>query len=175
MASNHQPIDTYPWAKILPRWILGIVEVGLSIYIVINFHQVLGLVFCAAWILALFVMLPLLRCTKCYYYGKRCNTAWGLITKFMFPPGDQVYFQSAYGLTFIFWPLRIIPLGLGALTLLGDFKFNPQGLFLIYVGAMILHRLYYRAANCPVCRQKAVCPVYNPHILAPQMSDPNAT
>ncbi|MCP4580272.1 MAG: hypothetical protein GY839_01545 [candidate division Zixibacteria bacterium] len=158
--------DTYPWSRIIPRWLLGIGEIGLSIYLAISFMKYLGLFFSAYWVFSLFVLLPLIRCTKCYYYGKRCNTGWGLLAGFAFPRGEQVYFQSGYALTFLLWPLRFLPVAIGLLNLLDGIKFLPDGLFGIYLAVVIIHRLYYRLLSCPVCHQQKSCPVYNPDLLA---------
>jgi hypothetical protein len=170
-----QILDKYPWSKILPRWFLGAAEIGISIYLVAGFHMYIGLAYAAYWILALFVLLPLIRCTKCYYYGKRCNTAWGLWAGFAFPKGDPIYFTAGYALTFLIWPLRIAPIGLGLLGLIDGVKFIPDGLFGIYILVIIVHRLYYRGVNCRVCRQQHVCPVYNPHVLVTDAPVPETT
>jgi len=167
MTDSSRAIDKYPWWRIFPRWILGAGEIGLSILLIISFHENLGLFYSAYWVLSLFVFLPILRCTKCFYYGKRCNTAWGLLAGFAFPKGEPVFFQAGYGLTMLLWPLRILPFGIGILRLIDGFTFNPDGLFGVYIAVIILHRLYYRAVNCSVCYQKNICPVYNPHVLYP--------
>lgn len=157
--------DSYPWSKILPRWLWGTGEIGISIYLVITYKMYFGLFYAAYWIFSLFVLLPLIRCIHCYYYGKRCNTAWGLLAGFAFPRGEAKYFQSGYALTFMLWPLRLLPIAIGALNLIDGILFMPDGLFGIYILIIILHRLYYRTANCPRCYQQSQCPVYNPHIL----------
>jgi len=164
---NHNPpfLEAYPWRKIAPRWILGSAEMGLSVYIVMRFSQNLGLFLAAWWVISLFVLLPLLRCTKCHYFGKRCNTAWGLLADFAFKKGDPKYFSSGYALTVPIWLSRALPLGLGLLDLLDGLTFVPDGLFGIYVATIVIHRLYYRRSNCPVCFQKEVCPVYDPFVL----------
>jgi hypothetical protein len=165
-------IDFYPWRKILPRWIFGIIEIILSVYFVIRFNQNLALFYSAWWAVSLFVILPLVRCCHCYYYGKRCNTGWGLWAGFAFNRGETRFFQSGYGLTVLLWPLRILPLLFGIKDLVGaigeSLQFNPNGLFGIYVLAILLHRWFYRTANCPSCHQKSTCPVYNPRILGNQ-------
>ena len=166
MNGGLQRYDTYPWRKILPRWFFGGLEAGISTYMVIGFSLDLGLVFSSYWIFSMLVLLPLIRCTKCYYYGKRCNTGWGLLAFFAFPKGEEIYFQSGYALTFLLWPLRILPAGIGLLNLLDGLSFVPDGLFGIYLIMMILHRLYYRSSNCPRCQQKEVCPVYDSSVLA---------
>ena len=172
--------ETYPWRKILPRWVFGLIEIGLSVYFVIRSNENLGLFYAAWWAVSLFVLLPLIRCIHCYYYGNRCNTAWGLITGFAFSKGETKYFQSGYGLTFLLWPLRLLPFLFGLKDLLGatikwEFALNPNGLFGIYVLIIIIHRWYYRKSNCPSCYQKATCPVYNPRAMVGQVeSDPEA-
>lgn len=166
MAASKAKLDCYPWLKIIPRWIFGVAEMGISIYLVIKFKLYLGLFFSAYWIFCLFVLLPLIRCTKCYYYGKRCNTAWGLFAGFAFPKGELIYFQAGYALTFLIWPARILSVGVGLLNLLDGLSFMPDGLFGIYILIIILHRIYYRVSNCPACHQKEICPVYNPHVLS---------
>jgi hypothetical protein len=165
MVRRADKIDTFPFSKILPRWILGAAEIGLSIYFVISFHYYLGLFYGAYWIFSLFVLLPLIRCTKCYYYGKRCNTAWGLLAKFAFPRGETVYFQAGYALTVLLWPLRFFPFAIGLLGLIGGITLEHDGLFGAYIVIILLHRLFYRLANCPVCHQQEICPVYNPEVL----------
>ena len=168
-------VDTYPWSKILPRWFFGAAEMGLSVFLVLRFHMYIGLFFAAYWVLSMFALLPLIRCTKCYYYGKRCNTAWGVWAGLAFTQGEQKYFQAGYALSFILWPLRFIPIGLGVLGLRNGLAFVPDGLFGIYLAIILLHRLYYRSANCPVCVQQENCPVYNPHVLAEKASSSEST
>jgi len=165
MTQSGSTIDKYPWSKIIPRWILGAAEIGIGVYLVTKYNMNLGLLFTAYVVLSLFVLLPMLRCSSCYYYGKRCNTAWGLFAEFAFEKTDTKFFQSGYVLTIILWPMRLIPLGIGLIRSLGEVRFEPHGLVLIYIGLIVLHRLYYRAVNCRVCHQKTVCPVYDPHIL----------
>jgi hypothetical protein len=165
MINNRPRYENYPWFKIIPRWLLGGVEIGLSIWAVVNFNLNAGLFLAAWWAISLFVFLPLIRCTKCYYYGRRCNTAWGLIAKFAFSKSESRYFESGYAFTVLLWPLRVLPFALGLLNLLDGFSFNPDGLFGIYVLAILLHRLFYRKANCPGCHQREICPVFNPQLM----------
>lgn len=165
MATKENKTDKFPIYKIFPRLVLGAAEMGISIFLLIGFKMNLGLAFSVYWVLSLFVLLPLLRCTKCYYYGKRCNTGWGLLTKAMFPKGDTDCFQSGYALSFILWPLRLLPIAVGLLNLIGGVEFLPDGLFGIYILIIVVHRIYYRSSNCQICHQKQVCPVYNIHVL----------
>ena len=173
MVKEIKRYDTYPFSRIIPRWILGLSEICLSIYLVISFKANLGLVYGAYWVFSLFVLLPLIRCTKCYYYGKRCNTGWGLLAGFAFPKEQQKYFHAGYALTFLIWPLRFLPIAVGLLNLIGGLTFLSDGLFGLYLLIIVAHRLYYRSFNCPVCYQKGCCPVYDPFILKEEPAPAN--
>lgn len=181
------PLESYPWRIILIRWILLAAEFGLAIYFVMNFKQSLGIFYIAYSILCLFLLLPLIRCVRCYYYGKRCNFGWGVWAAKFFPR-DTVNPQSAYhGYTLLFWPLRLIPIGLGILSIMGLVRimlsgaptdpgvplepfdlsrFLGQGLFLLYLMILFIHRKFYMARACSRCHQCVSCPVYNTQLMA---------
>jgi hypothetical protein len=159
------PLDRYPYRIILTRWFFAAAEMGLASFLVFSFHFYIGLLFLIYGVVCVFVLLPLIRCVRCYYYGKRCNFGWGVMVSKLFPRVEGEEFYSAYGYTVLFWPLRIIPLGIGLLRIIdgfmGGFYFVPQGLLGIYLLVILLHRWIYRASACARCRQKNICPVYD--------------
>jgi hypothetical protein len=158
-------LDSYPYRIIFTRWFFAAAEMGLASYFVFSFHFQLGFLFLIYGLVCVFVLLPLIRCVRCGYYGKRCNFGWGVMISRLFPKAEGESFFSAYGYTVLIWPLRIIPLGVGFLRIIdgfmGGFHFVPQGLLGIYLLVMIIHRRFYRARACTRCRQKDVCPVYD--------------
>ena len=125
----------------------------------------LGFIFLIYALVSAFVLLPLIRCVRCGYYGKRCNFGWGVMVSKLFPRAENSPYQSTYGYTILLWPLRIIPIGAGILKIidgiLGGFSVIPQGLFGIYLGVILIHRVFYRARACRRCRQRTICPVYD--------------
>jgi hypothetical protein len=142
----------------------------LALYFVFSYRQSLGVIFLAYGVVCLFLIFPLIRCVRCGYYGKRCNFGWGRfwISKF-FPKAEDSRFDAYYGWSIIFWPLKIVPLALGARSLpgliLGNFSLAPQGLFIFYLAVLFIHRRFYRARACIRCHQRAVCPVYAGQIV----------
>jgi len=83
----------------------------------------------------------------------------------LLPKVEGESYASSYGYSILFWPLRIIPFGLGLrdtiFGFLAGFQFLPQGLFGIYVLVIFLHRQFYRKLACSRCHQRAGCPVYD--------------
>ncbi len=163
------PIDKYPIWIILIRWILAAAELGLALYFVFKFKFDLGIIFTTYSIVAAFVLLPLIRCVRCYYYGKRCNFGWGIMVARLFPRVEGETQAAKYGFAILFWPLRLAPIGLGLLSYLGifddGFSLKPHGLFLIYILVLILHRWFYRFVSCSRCHQRTECPVYDYGIM----------
>jgi hypothetical protein len=159
-------LDKYPRWIILTRWFLVAAEMGLATYSVMAYSLNLGLLFVVYGVISIFLLLPMIRCVRCYYYGKLCNFGWGLLVSKFFPKAENSPYPSTYGFTMAFWPLRIIPIGLGFLNLLdgylnSGFAINPHGLFGIYLLVILIHRRFYRAVACTRCHQCPTCPVYD--------------
>ena len=107
------PIDRYPWRIIFIRWALLTIEASIGLYFVMGVRMELGVMFLAYGVVCLFLLLPLIRCVRCSYYGRRCNFGWGVWVSKVFSR-DETHSQSAfYGYTILFWPLRLFPLLLG--------------------------------------------------------------
>jgi hypothetical protein len=179
--------ENYPLNNILVRWFFALTEMGIASYFVFNFGFQSGLIFLIYGFVGIFVLLPLARCIRCYYYGKVCNFGLGKWVAVFFPEAGEKKFASAYGFTVFLWPLRIIPLGLGIIPIIGVIRFGltipsgdpvemletiaqslriiPHGLFVIYLAVIFLHRKYYRSRSCTRCHHKTDCPVYDKNIL----------
>jgi hypothetical protein len=165
-----QPVDNYPRRIAFIRWFLLALEGGIAIYFAMNLRTDFGILFLAYAVVCLFLIFPLIRCVRCSYYGRRCNFGWGRFWISRFFPKDEInHFGAYYGWSIAFWPLRVVPILLGIRNLttwiFGKFDFWSQGLFLIYLAVIILHRRFYRTRACPGCHQKAICPVYNGRVI----------
>ncbi len=167
---SRPPVDKYPYSIIIARWLFAAAEMGLASYFVFLLKFELGLMFLIYGVVCAFVLLPVIRCVRCYYYGRRCNFGWGVMVSKLFPKSEDENYASSYGYSILFWPLRIAPFGLGLRdTIFGfsdGFQFLPQGLFGIYVLVIFLHRRFYRKFACGRCHQKPGCPVYDVKAIA---------
>lgn len=159
------PPAEFPRLLVFVRWLLLAGEAALAIFFVITFNQALGVFYIAYGTVCLFLLLPLIRCVRCAYYGRRCSFGWGAWVSKVFPRDETNAPDAFQGLTLLFWPLRALPILLGIISLMGGFMSRfvivPHGLFGIYLLILLLHRLFYRARACPGCEMKASCPVYN--------------
>jgi hypothetical protein len=167
--ANLKPINTdpgdFPTSIVLIRRLFLIIEAALATYFVISFRLEFGVVFIAYGVVCLFLLLPLIRCVRCGYYGKRCSVGWGKWVAGIFPRDDQRPPDAYYGYTMLFWPLRALPILLACKSILdgisGKFGLMPQGLFGLYFLILYLGRRFYRARACPLCLHRTNCPVYN--------------
>jgi hypothetical protein len=186
-------LDKFPWSIIFTRWLFLCAELGIALYFVFNFKFNIGLLFLIYALICGMVLLPLLRCTKCYYYGKRCNFGWGVWVPKIFPKSDDQVYSSAHGVSFLFWPLRVIPIGLGSIQIIGAIKFSLAvigedfaEIYSIFIGSLdyfdllvlavyfiviYLHRKFYRSLACTRCLQRDACPVYNYEVIPRELSD----
>ncbi len=162
---SQAPVDRYPYSIIISRWFFAVAEMGLASYFVFLFKFEVGLFFLTYGVVCAFVLHPLIRCVRCYYYGKRCNFGWGVMVSRLLPKVEGESYASSYGYSILFWPLRIIPFGLGLRDVIFGFspgyQFLLQGLFGIYVLMIFLHRWFYRKLACSRCHQRPGCPVYD--------------
>jgi len=179
--------DNFPMTAVLPRWLFALAEMGLASYFVFKFGFRSGLIFLIYGFVSVFALLPLTRCNRCFYYGRVCNFGLGKWAALFFPESGEKVYSSAYGYTILLWPLRIIPMGLGLIPLVGvirnglsvpsgnigdmaqtiilSLQVVPHGLFIIYLLLIYLHRRFYRSRSCPYCYHKPDCPVYNKNSL----------
>jgi hypothetical protein len=166
------PVDKYSWRIIFTRWLLLAIEFGIAVYIILGVRQELAIMYVVYAVVCLFLLLPLIRCVRCSYYGKRCNIGWGVWVSKLFPRDEKSPQSAYYGYTILFWPLRIFPILFGLRFFIDgivfvfsgafdEFLFIPHGLYLTYIGVIIIHRRFYRASSCARCHERLSCPVYN--------------
>jgi hypothetical protein len=174
MDANLKPINTDPedFSRniVFLRRLFLLIEAALATYFVISFKLELGVFFIAYGVVCLFLLLPLIRCVRCGYFGKRCSIGWGKWVAGIFPRDELSPPDAYYGYTMLFWPLRALPILLAVKSILdgimGKFSLIPHGLFGLYFIVLYLGRRFYRARACPLCLQKTNCPVYNGHPIS---------
>lgn len=189
-------LNSFPFSVIITRWVFALTEMGIASYFVFKFGFQTGLLFLVYGIVCVFVLLPLIRCARCFYYGKRCNFGLGKWASLFFPEAEEKSFMPVYGYAMVFWPLRLMPIGLGIIPFLGvlrnafyissdgsvdffsafisGFGYFPHAVFIIYLLVIFLHRIYYRSRACSRCRQKPDCPVYDINILRGTFKKPDS-
>jgi len=152
-------------ATVFVRWLLFMAESVIAIYFTITFRLDIGIFFIAYGVVCLLLLFPLIRCVRCVYYGRRCSLGLGRWVAELFPRDQQNPPGEYDGFNIVFWPLRIIPIILGIMSLIGGFmsKFTiiPHGLFAAYLLIILIQRRYYRSGACPTCAGAEIRPIDN--------------
>lgn len=158
-------LDNFPRPIIFIRWLLLAAEGILGLFLVSTFRFEFVILYLSYGIVSLFLLLPLIRCVRCGYYGKRCNFGWGVWVSKIFPRDEKNSYPAFYGYSIIFWPLRLLPIlaGLKVLPMIlsSSFPFMPHSIFGLYLIVIFIHRKFYRASSCSRCQMRESCPVYD--------------
>jgi hypothetical protein len=170
-------VDQYPWRIIFVRWTLLGIEAVIALRYMLGIQLELAILYLAYGVVCLFLLLPLIRCVRCSYYGRRCNFGWGTWVARIFPRDEANSQSDFYGYTILFWPLRLFPILLGfrdvvafgaGLIKTGIFEpplLIPLAYFAAYIAVIAIHRRFYRAASCTRCHERLCCPVYNSRVM----------
>jgi len=154
--------EKYPISYVLTFCLvtLSIYLVGMGLFYAIN--PWLGLVFL---VYALYTEAKIWRdgCTNCYYYGKRCICARGLIAPLLFKKGDPKKFTAREMTMKDMIPnfmVAIFPVLAGAYLLWQQFSIALLAvaiwpIFVMFVGNSVI----YGKLACPHCKQgETGCP-----------------
>jgi hypothetical protein len=149
---------SYPKSVIVIRWIILGGAFALGIYILTSIKEVLGLAYVIYSLVVLTLILPLSRCTSCFYHGKACNTAWGKVAAYLFPKGDESEFVDHYDYSIFIHLLWIIPLLASLFQLARERSLPALIIFLAYVFVLLLEKIALKRLACSRCHQREFCP-----------------
>ena len=103
-----------------------------------------------------------LRCSYCYYCGKRCYSGWGKIAGFSFKRGNNKEFNNPgnYGIVaFLSSVLLLAPIMLGILTLILAFSIPALLLIIAYCVVAFTPNYFFKEKTCHMCKQGQLgCP-----------------
>ena len=110
-------------------------------------------------IIMLAVVLRKHLCTNCYYYGKRCNTGWGLLSSYMFKKHSGNY-EFGIKLANIVWGfVAIVPIVGMIISLLFNFSIIELFLLGLFIILTCINLIIHQKA-CVRCKMKHTCPAY---------------
>ena len=95
-------------------------------------------------------------CTNCYYYGKRCSTAWGKLSSLMFKKNSGNYELGAK-LANITWMLAtLIPIARITAALI--LNYSPSNLILLILFILLtpVNFITHKKA-CEKCKMRFIC------------------
>ena len=149
---------SYPKFVIIIRWIILGGAFALGIYILTSINQLLGLAYVIYSLVVLTLILPLSRCSSCFYHGKACNTGWGKVAAYLFPKGDESKFVRHYDYAIFIHLLWIIPLLTSFFQLVLARNLLALVVFGVYLFVLLLEKITLKKLACSRCRHREFCP-----------------
>jgi len=136
----------------------------LGTLILIIFNPLLGLFYLFLCIITLLCSMKL-RCTHCFYYGKRCYSGLGVLSKIFFSKGDSEEFtnpKKVFPIAILSFSILLLPILIGIFLIINNLSIQIFILLFIYILVGILPNFFLREKLCEKCEQgKLGCPAYN--------------
>ena len=157
LASSKNSKD-YPFYVPFLRNLFNISLFSMALWILMGLHNGLALLYGLYCLAATIVIMPKLRCTRCFYYGHRCSTAFGLFSRLLYRKDQFHSFTEGIWHNIFLLPIGLFPLG-GALWRIFFWRDNQSiwsclGFVAILAGLLIEHA----TLGCKVCRELKGCP-----------------
>jgi hypothetical protein len=159
MARSSEIFDNYQWIVPLLEnsvWI-GVYALGSVIFSYI--HPLASGAYLVYSLSCMYLLLPLLVCTSCSYYGRTCHSGQGQIASLLFSPQDKSEFSARFRHMRLAAPVFLAPLLAGVVLLF--VRFSPGlAVSILAFGILALGctRLVTKRLGCPHCQQQHVCP-----------------
>jgi len=135
--------------------------------VIYSLNSITGIFYAIFCILTIFISLKL-RCTYCFYYGKRCGFGFGILSKVFFSQGESKEFSNPKNVipALIFsMGTSILPIVVGIALLIVNFSILHLVYFLLYIIFGLLPNFFIRGKSCAKCEQgKLGCPAYDKKI-----------
>jgi len=132
--------------------------------VIYSFNSIAVIFYAILCVLTIFLSLKL-RCSYCFYYGKRCGFGFGILSKIFFSQGESKEFNNSKNvipvLIFSMCTL-IIPVIVGIVLLIVDFSVFHLIYLILYILVAFLPNFFMRNKVCERCEQgKLGCPAYD--------------
>lgn len=151
--------ESYPVSLLALRALFGLAEAIMAVYIIFDFYNIFAYLYASYLAIAITIILPLARCTRCYYYGKVCHICWGKVASFLYPKGKEELFRENFKYSVFLHPVWIIPLLLGLVQMARLRDLRTLLIFAIYLIVLFISRRFLQwRAGCRWCHQRLFCP-----------------
>jgi uncharacterized membrane protein YccF (DUF307 family) len=150
--------ENYPKHIIAIRWLILLIAFALGIYVLLDLHYMLAIVYILYSLIALTLILPLSRCVSCFYHGKFCNTGWGRVAFYLFKKGDESKYVDHYNYAIFLHLLWLVPLLIALLQLVRKRNILALSILVTYLFILFLEKIVLKKLCCKRCHQKEFCP-----------------
>ncbi|QEE14290.1 hypothetical protein DSAG12_00101 [Promethearchaeum syntrophicum] len=132
--------------------------------VIYSLNSIAGIFYAIFCILTIFLSLKL-RCTYCFYYGKRCGFGFGILSKVFFSQGESKEFNNPKNvIPVLLFSLvtSLLPLIVGVTLLIVNFSILHLVYFILYILFGVIPNFFIRSKSCAKCEQgKLGCPAYD--------------
>lgn len=122
---------------------------------------VFGIVYLVTFAVLVYGVMRRITCTRCYYYGKRCGSGWGLLAARCFKRGNIEDFNQGPGAKLaplVYGLMILVPLVALALLMAQGFTTTVVVLVAFLLGMAFYNSGPGRRRVCSVCKMRTVCP-----------------
>ncbi len=156
-------MENYPYKTVCLSFSLTFFSYFLGFLVLFALNAILGIFYLALCLLTTLISLKL-RCTYCYYYGKRCSNGNGILCEKIFKQGDPVNFSDLknVGITSIFsFGTMLLPIICGIILLINTPTLPNILLYVANFIIAIIPNFFIRKNTCERCIQGEIgCPAY---------------
>ena len=154
--------ENFPISDVVATNLLNILTFVFGALILSGFSNWLAMTYFVFCILTMIWVLKV-RCSNCYYFGKRCAAGYGLLAPLLYKKGNNEQFLQSANYTI---PILAIPI-LGGVVLLIVNQNLVTGVFfilfvLITLFRVVMPKIMSNRISCIHCKQKEYCAVYKP-------------
>jgi len=152
---------SYPWTTPFLENLVWFAVFALGGFLFAQFSIWAAAAYVAYSVNCMYVLMPMLVCTHCSYYGRTCHSGQGRIAGFLFSRAEPAPFAQSFKYARLAAPVFLAPLVAGVILSALHFTWARVGLTVGF-GALALGatRAITCGLGCPHCGQRSVCPAF---------------
>ncbi|MBN1290076.1 MAG: hypothetical protein JXA49_10630 [Actinobacteria bacterium] len=153
-------LEEYPISRVIYGNTVMLVWIGLGTFACFMLDPIAAWIYLGVSLVTVFIVLRIMVCTRCYYYGKRCHSGWGRLASLIAKRKDIEGFNDGIGVRAapaVYGLLSLVPLVIGTISAIMDFS-----ILKVIVLAILLLTGYYsgaisRKSACAECKMREFC------------------
>lgn len=157
MTTQKEMYENFPLSEVIMTNVLNFLGFTFGAILISFLNTSLGIIYFLFCIGTLVWVLKV-RCSNCYYYGKRCVAGYGIISSKLFKKGDPEKFHQSVKYTI---PIVYTPVFIGLYLVITELSTSIFIVFLLYLIISLIRMIAPKFApqkvSCIHCKQKANC------------------
>jgi hypothetical protein len=153
-------LEEYPFSTVIIENTLILIWILTGAYLCYSLFPVIGWIYLIFGFSMVLVIMRILVCRNCYYYGKMCHTGWGKLSALYCKQGEITHFGCGLAgkmIPIFYGSMTIIPIIIGIISLVISFSLILLIALLIFITVAILSSITLRKKACEKCKMKMIC------------------